>query len=114
QQQGRIRARRTLRKREQRRDAGVEDAVFRDGRHEAVGPRRRAILEIAQALVFVRSTSRSVRIDRDPLAKPDELVAPTARRALERTIAPAIEETRDPGEPVCGGDAAQKVTDHPL
>jgi hypothetical protein len=54
-----------------------------------------------------------MRIDRNPLAEPDELVAPTACRTLKLTIAFLIEEPRDTDEPVRGGDAAQKITIDP-
>jgi hypothetical protein len=72
-------ARRTLCDGKQRRDAVVEDAVVRDRRDEAVSPRWRTILEIAQALVVTRNARRRFRVDRDPLAELDERVTPTAR-----------------------------------
>jgi hypothetical protein len=59
-----LRARRMLCEGKQRSDAVVEDAVVCDRRHEAVSPRWRTILEIAQALVV--TPERHAEVPRRP------------------------------------------------
>src|SRR5262249_944146 len=112
QQQGRLRARRTLRKRKQCRNAGVKNVVFRDRHHEAISSRWCTFLVITEALVVSGPNGARRRvfcIDRDSFAEPNELILLTARRTLEKPLVTVVEETGDAQEPVRGGDAAQKI-----
>src|SRR5262249_49603276 len=100
QKQGRLRARRTLREGKQCYGAGVKDVIFGSGHHEAVSSGGGALLEIADAVLVAMSARCGLHciflsVDRNPLAESNVVVAPTARRTLEKALIPVAQETRN-------------------